>query len=244
MRTRALVAAILLVAPVALTAQLRLPRRGRGGAQPQPAPLPPAAPGVAQALAYKRSRWSAEGYSMVSTFRTPTGAGISNFTTFGAGTHADYRFQDHWSGTMDVAASLVGGPSTSETIDVGTRYKPLALDADVRPFFDVRAGYMNMYDAFASPTGPGPGIGGAIGEFAQEQRYSRGFGGIGGAGFEVSLTRSIALSTELAAMRDRMTTYRLNGPASFPNGNTFWMTSLRYIVGLRFNPVTALHELR
>src|SRR5258705_13802227 len=100
MRTRALVAIALLTLPCGLTAQvLRIPRRG---AVPDPAPLPPAAAPVARALALQRSRWSAEGYSLVSALQVPNGnGGVSRYSTFGTGTHADYRYADHLTATID-----------------------------------------------------------------------------------------------------------------------------------------------
>jgi hypothetical protein len=44
-------------------------------------------------------------------------------------------------------------------------------------------------------------------------------------------------------MRNRMTTYRMTGLATIPSGATsYWMTSFRYTLGLRYNPVSVLHQ--
>lgn len=232
----------LLLIPSGLTAQrIRLPRGGRG-AEPRPAPLPPEAGPVTRALAYRRSRWSVEGYSLISSLQVPTAAGgVTRYTMPGAGTRADYRYTDRLSATLDMTASLPGSPTTAQTAEVGTRYSPLPWDRELRPFLDVRAAYMRMYDMYAMPS-PASIIAGAPDvQYVEGGRYSRGFGSVAGAGFEYSLTRSLALTTELSAMRGRMTTYRFTGPATIPNGNAYWMTSFRYILGLKFNPVRSVH---
>src|SRR6185503_2838936 len=93
--------------PIELSGQggVRLPRPGRGT---QPATLPPEIPVVARALALKRSRWSAEGYSLFSAVQVPGGNGGSDtYTSFGAGTRADYRFANNFSATLDVTASFL-----------------------------------------------------------------------------------------------------------------------------------------
>jgi hypothetical protein len=115
------------------------------------------------------------------------------------------------------------------------------MDQALRPFFDVRAAYMHMYDLYAIPIAGSVSGRGLNHQFVQEARYSRGFGSVVGAGLEYSLTRSLSLTTALTAMRNRMTTYRLSGPANVPNGSTYWMTSFRYSLGLKFNPVRALY---
>jgi hypothetical protein len=62
-----------------------------------------------------------------------------------------------------------------------------------------------------------------------------------GAGLEFSVTNTFAVTTELSAMRNRMTLYRLTGPASFPDGGAnYWLTSVRYLIGIKYNPVSAL----
>jgi hypothetical protein len=115
----------------------------------------------------------------------------------------------------------------------------MPLDAALRPFIDVRAAYMHMYDTFFFP-GNSTGIAG-IDQAAQEGRYSHGFGSVAGAGLDYSLTRSLSLTTELSALRTRMTTYRLTSPTSVPGaGGTYWMTSLRYMFGFKYNAVRAL----
>jgi hypothetical protein len=242
MRTRALVVLALLALPAGLTAQrLPRPRIGRG-TPPQAAPLPPEVAPVTRALAYKRSRWSAEAYSLITSIQVPTAdGGGTSYTNFGSGARADYRYTDRFSATADLTVSALGSPTTVETAEVGARLRPLPMDLPLRPFFDVRAGYTHMYDLYATPAASDRAPVGSIQQFVQEGRYSRGFGGIGGAGLEYSLTRSIALTTELLAMRTRMTTYRLIGPASVPNGRTYSMASFRYTLGLRYNPVRALH---
>ena len=202
---------------------------------PEPAPLPPQAEPVARALAVTRSRWSVEGYSLVSHFQVPSaGGGISAYTSVGSGTHADYRYTPHLSATVDLTASVLGSPATFETAEVGTRYALLAPGAPLRPYFDVRAGFMHMFDPFYAT---GYGLPGSLG--TDGSRYSRGFGGVTGAGFEYSLTRSLALTNQLSVMRTRMTTYRI-APGIVPNGTNFWMTTLRYTLGFKFNPVSAL----
>lgn len=241
MRTRALVVIALLSLPAGLSAQgVRLPRVGRG-TRPQPAPLPPETAPVARALAYKRSRWSIEGYSLINSVRVPTAAGgVTSYTTFGTGTRADYRYTERFSATVDFTASPLGDPAITETAEIGTRFRPLPWNEEIRPFFDVRAAYMHMYDTFAFPMQTSVTAGGLNQQYVEESRYSRGFGSVAGAGLEYSLTNTLALTTELTAMRNRMTTYRLTSPTSIPSGTTYWMTSFRYTLGLKFNPVRAL----
>jgi hypothetical protein len=243
MRTNALAVIALLALSSGLGAQgVRLPRIG--GTMPQPTSLPPEAPGVTRALAYKRSRWSAEGYSLISAIQVPGGAGgMTSYTSFGAGTHADYRYTDRVSATADVTVSTLGGQATAETAEVGMRFRPMPFDEQLRPFFDVRAAYMHMYDTYAIPGGAGFTVGGP-GQFIDEGRYSRGVGGIGGAGLEYSLTRTLSLTTELSALRNRMDTYRLTGAAGLPGNANYWMTSYRFTLGLKYNPVSALHMVQ
>jgi hypothetical protein len=242
MRTRALVAIALLSLSSGLSAQgIRLPRVGRR-TPPQAAPLPPEAPAVSRALAFRRSRWSAEAYSLVSAIQVPTeGGGATSFMTAGTGTHADYRYTDHFSASADLTVSSLLGPANIETAEVGTRYRALSYDQQLQPFFDLRAGFMHMYDTFAMPVGTSVGIGGANQQYAETGRYSRGFGGVIGSGFEYSLSHSFALTTELSAMRSRMSTYRLTRASGIPTGGPYWMTAFRFTLGLRYNATRALH---
>jgi hypothetical protein len=237
MRSRLLVLAALLALPSVLSAQiLRIPRIGRG-TPPPVAPLPPEAEPVARSLAYKRSRWSAEGYSMINAARVPATSGaITSYTTAGTGTHADYRYTDHLSATIDLTASMLGDPAITETGELGTRLRLLSLEETIRPFVDLRAGYMHMQNT-STATQTSIVLGAPNQQLGGENRYSRGFGSMAGAGFEMALTRTIAVTTEAATLRNRMTTYRLSTRSSPPPANTYWMTSYRFILGLKYNPV-------
>ncbi|HEY4304983.1 MAG TPA: hypothetical protein VGM82_10980 [Gemmatimonadaceae bacterium] len=226
MRTRAASLFVMLALPAALSAQiLRIPRRGT----PPPAPLPPTAEPVARALRVQQSRWSGEAYSLFSSVRVPgANGGSSNYATFGGGTHGGYRLNDRFTGTADITTSMFGSPINSSTVEVGTRFMPMPFDIDIRPFVDVRASYMYLSDTFT----PQGGV--VAGNDYQISRYGRGFGGITGAGFEYSLTNSFALSTELSALRGRMTAYHIDNPTSIPVGNSYWMTAYRLTVGFKY----------
>lgn len=237
MRTGTLLLIALLV-PLAPSAAQRppIPRIGRRPT-PEPATLPPQAGPVARSLAYKRSRWSAEAYSLVSRFQIPQpNGGVAGFTSVGTGTHADYRYNQHWSATVDLTASLFGSPTHAETAELGTRYSPLSWDQPLRPFLDVRAGYMHMFDPFSFATYGDP----YSTNYGVASRYSRGFGGATGGGFEYALTRSFALTTQVSLLRTRMTTYRISAGVT-PNADRFWMTTVRYTLGFKINPVRALY---
>lgn len=243
MRTRALLVIALLVSSADLGAQIRRRPQMDPPKPTRPAPLPPEAVPVSRDLAYKRLRWSADAYSLVSAMQVPAGPGaVSRYTAVGAGTHGGYRFSDMFSATVDLTASWLGGSSNMETAEVGTRFSPLPWEQHVRPFFDLRAAYTRLYDTFAFG-----GIGanglppvGLDAQLANEARYSRGVGGVAGLGFEYSLTNTLALTTELSAVRSQMTAYGLSGPANIPVGSTYWMTTYRYAFGLKFSPVRAL----
>ena len=154
MRNRALLLTALVIAPAALSAQVRLPRGGRG-APPTAAPLPPEAPIVAKALAYKRSRWSGEAYSLISTFQVPDGSGVTSYTSFGTGTRADYRYSEHFSVTVDVTASALGSPAISESGELGTRFRPGSLEQRLRTYVDARAQFVHCttHRIFRRPAG-------------------------------------------------------------------------------------------
>jgi hypothetical protein len=184
-----------------------------------------------------------DGYTMISSVQVPNpGGGSSTYSSIGAGTHAQYRLTERWSATADFTASPGGGPATTETAEVGTRFSPGVWSADyrgIRPFFDLRATYMHMNDTFTSPLAV-VATGGTQ-QVGDGQRYSRGFGSVAGAGADFPLTNSFALTGEITGMRNRMTTYRLESLAPLPNGSSYWLTSFRFTLGVKYNPVSAMH---
>jgi hypothetical protein len=245
MRTRAVAAAALLsllALPLALPGQVhpRIPRRGTPS--PQSPPEPTIEP-VARVLDFHRSRWSAESDMLASSILLPSSnGGVTRYATLGSGVHSDYRVTDRFSGTADVTFSPFGGTALATTAEVGGRYRASNLESEIRPFVDLRAAYLRMYDSYSAPLEAATvGAGGVPTEYATNARYSRGFGGIGGAGMEFSVSRTMALTTEIAALRSRLTTYHSAGPAQIPAGASLWMTTVRYAVGFRYNPGSFLH---
>ena len=165
---------------------------------------------------------------MFSAFQVPNGnGGTSQFNSFGTGTHADYLVTRAFAATVDLTASF-GGLSNSQTAELGTRYSPRAWDRRVRPFADARAAYIRLSDSYSLGSGS---AGGAAQNVNEGTSYSRGFGGIAGAG------ASWAITTELLAMRTNMSTYRQTSTAKLPVGTDYMMNSFRFTLGLRFSPV-------
>jgi hypothetical protein len=147
----------------------------------------------------------------------------------------DYRLNRFMSGTLDLTSSFIGGPAITETAELGTRFHTARSERRVYPFVDVRAGYLYAYnrnfqrfdDQFIIPPQP---------QFGYVGQYSHGFGGIAGGGLEYALTRTFSLTTAASVMRTRM---RVGGfGSSFqPQHGRYWMTTHRYVVALRYNPV-------
>lgn len=232
MRTRAVVAIVLALLPVALSAQ-RLPRIGRRGPA-QPAPLGPQPPAIARELAYKRMRISVESYPLISYVQSPgvDGNPLAKRTTFGAGTRADYRITRHLSATLDMTSSLPNGNANTETAELGVRLRPERSDRKVYPFVDVRAGYVHTFDTYLRPFDI---IAGSTGQAGYGDRYSQGLGVVGGVGMEYALTRRFSLTSAASVLRSGMTAYRVYG--TVPGNGSYSMTSYRFTVGIRYNPV-------
>ncbi len=244
MRTRSVAFIALLSIPALLSAQ-RIPRpRIYRRPEPPPAELPPQPVIVANQLAYQRSKWSFESAPLVSHMEVPAvGGGTAVFTTLGMDNHADYRINDHYAATVDLDGSSDFSTAYDLVTEIGARYRPFALDADVRPYFDLRGGYLYMSDQYAIPT-PGGGIV-AGSQFESGWRFARGVGATAGTGFEYTLTRSLSLTTELTAMRSRMSAYHVSSAAALPNGEgRYWMTSVRYSLGFKYNAVHIVHALQ
>jgi hypothetical protein len=169
---------------------------------------------------------------MVSYFQTSglsSAGAASAWTTVGTGTRADYLLNRHMSATLDMTSSFVGGPIIVNTVELGMRVHPEWAEHRLFPYFDFRGGYLTSYDkgltavdGFVDPVAEG--IGGP--------RYSRGVGGVGGGGFEYSLTRTWSLMTEAMVVSSRMRTDDFNTPA-----RSFTMTGIRYMLGVKYNPV-------
>lgn len=239
MRTRAFVVLALLALSAdlnALSAQrLPLPRIGRRTAPPPSDPEPVPAP-VARQLAITRSRWAIDGYSLITSMRAPGAPATANF---GGGTSGEYRLNDYFTTTADLTGTTSSGFSAvTETAEIGTRFRPMPHDPDVRPFVDLRGGFMHMYDLSTSPiaggsfTGaPGPGNDASV----SYSRYSRGFGAVLGTGMELAVSNTSSLMVGVSAMRNRMTVYRVSSPEAVPTGTDYWLTSARLSVGLRYN---------
>ncbi|MFN2564115.1 MAG: hypothetical protein ABR499_03800 [Gemmatimonadaceae bacterium] len=235
-RVRTVLALVALLLPTGLSAQ-RLPLPGTGRRGPaRPAPLPPQPEPIARNLAYKRLRLSVESYPLISYVRSPEFT-ISDWTSFGTGTRADYRVARHVSVTLDLTSSFVGGPADVHTAELGTRLGSERSERTLYRFVDVRVGYVrshgsSYFDAtwgeYGSPTMPD---GGGF-------HYSSGFGGVGGVGMEYALTRTLSLTTAASAMRNRMTTRTLVGADR--GERSYTMTLYRYTLGIRYNPVRVI----
>jgi hypothetical protein len=180
---------------------------------------------------------------MFSAIQVPAASGSTSYTSVGAGSRVDYRFAEHFSATIDLTASVLGSFGTSQTGEIGTRYVPNPRGQTIRPYFDIRAAYMHANDRYDLPN-TGDQVPGAVPplEFAQQRgRYTGGLGAVGGVGFEYSVTNSLAFTNEITAMRTRMNSRVLTNRAGNPGDIGYWMTSYRYALGFKYNPVSALH---
>jgi hypothetical protein len=233
---RIAIAIVSLLIPATLNGQrLPLPRPRPA----RPAPLPPQPAPIAQDLAYRRMRLSVESYPMVSYFRAPSYASdglFPSWTTFGTGTRADYRLTRYMSATLDMTSSFFGGPALVQTAEVGTRVGRERSEARFYPFADLRIGYIA---SFSRNAGSIDGIyGGPTPRGSLVASYSHGFGGIGGVGMEYALTHMVSLTTGLSVLQGGMKTHAFEG--SVISDRHFGLTSIRYTLGLRFNPVRAM----
>ena len=229
-----------LVVPTAAFAQRSAGRIG--GARPgQPVPLGRQPEVVARATAMQRSRYAVETYPMLSRVVAPGFVGgrpISSWNAFGAGTRLDYRFTRHISLTGDITSSLWGGPAQMEPAELGMRFHPENMEARIRPFADLRFGFEHSADQFSDQSAFGIGPAASL---VTAERYSRGFGGVIGAGAEYSLTNTFSLTSGLSVMRTSMLPYSYSGTSVPTSGDAYRMTTYRLAIGLRYNPVYALH---
>jgi hypothetical protein len=232
MRTRAIATIVILLVPAALSAQrIPLPIGRRAGGRE---PLPPTAGPIAREEAFRRWRLSVESYPMVSYFEA---GGFGSWTSLGMGTRADYLINRHVSATLDMTSSLIGSPSIVNTAEVGTRLHPEWAEHRLFPYVDFRAAYIAVFNSqfgpidntFANPV--------ATGTYGAP--YSRGFGAIGGAGLEYSLTHSWSLTTGASVVSSRMQPHDLSNSAY---NRPYSMTGFRYTLGVRYNPVTVIRQ--
>jgi hypothetical protein len=236
MRVRAVVALGLLLLPATASAQrVPLPRIG-GGRPGQPVPLSPQPAEIARAIAYRRLNLSVESYPLISYIDAPgiAGAGrTSTWTSFGAGTRASYRLTPHVAATMDLTSSLFGSPLTVQTVEIGTRLGPERSERRLYPFVDIRAGYVAAYNSGLGSFIDNPNYPSTAGAYGI--RYSRGFGGVAGAGMEYALTNSFSLTGGASVLRSRMTSHDFTGTSAVVP--SFALTSYRLMLGLKYNPV-------
>lgn len=212
----ALVALLVVVAvPADLDAQFRRPPRRPPPSIP--ADLPPAAPGVVHALSFRRTRLAVETYPLMSVIHAP--ALGSTWTTVGGGSHGEFRLTPWVLASLDLTASSWASPSSSETAELGVRIMTDKYESHTRPYGDIRAGYMQMYNpGFSRPSDTFPGY------------SSRGFGAVLGGGMHHDLSRSFSLVTGGSIMHGRLAR---TGPTTESSRYSF--TSYRFTVGLRFN---------
>src|SRR5688572_1165856 len=236
MRARlALTFALLAVPTVAVSAQrLPMPR-----ARPaRPAELPPQPGSIARELSYKRLPYSAESYPLVSYSNASaavTTSGVTSWVSWGIGERIDYRMAPGMSATLDFTQALFGAPVQTQTVELGLRLRPDRNADRFYPFADVRFGYLEAFQSQFRPFDVEDPFGG--GSPGQGSRWSRGFGAVGGGGIEYALSRMFSVTTSAMLMRSRMRT------RTFLTGGQdtrYWMTTYRYTVGLRFNPVRSV----
>lgn len=239
MRARALIAFVLLLLPVLAEAQ-RLPRIGRRPGPTRGEPNPPQPPSVARELSYKRLNFAVETYPMIAHFDAAgflSPGATYDWTAFGAGTRVDYRVTRVLSATLDLTSSVIGGPAMTSTAEIGTRLRAPLSEARLYPFADVRFGYMAAFETRARPYDVVDPFNPSI-PVSESGRYSRGLGGVAGVGMEYLLTRSVSIVSSGSIMQARMRQHTFRSEQLGPD--RYRMTSYRYLLGLRYNPVRSI----
>ena len=234
MRVRSAVAVSLILA-LPNTASAQRVGGVRGG-MPQPAPLGPQAPAVARAIAYQRSRVSVESYPFASYVSAPWLGSVGktqHWTNLGMGSRMEYRTTGSLMATLDMTSSLVGGPSSIRTVEVGGRYRPLS-DSRFRPYLDARVAYLSAGGMFGTGTDGSLALATPI--VTNGIQYSTGWGGVAGAGMEYWVSRKFAVTSAATFVRSNMTAHEYS-PTTFNDGTPYMMTSYRLTLGLKFNPV-------
>jgi hypothetical protein len=240
MRNRSFLAVLSLtvLVPAALAAQ-----RPRLGTRVRPAALPPMAPTVARELnyAYRRIAFSTESYPMINVVSAAgflAEGSTSHWTSYGVGQRLSLRLKPYVFGTLDLTTAPFGGLTTTNTVELGARVTPDVWDHRLHPYADIRAGYMFAYEGFGINNNDGIANPATVG--MRGSRYSEGFGGIAGAGVSMSLTRTIMATLGASYMQNRMTNHRIS-EATTGNGPDYYrITSYRYTLGLRWNPVKTI----
>jgi hypothetical protein len=162
---------------------------------------------------------------------------LSSWTTVGTGTRADYLLTRNLSATLDVTSSYLGGPAITSTAELGMRLHPEWAEHTLRPFVDLRVGYIAAYDRALGAYDDLPGVGVGLGTYPLV-RYSTGLGTIAGTGVEYSLTSRWSLTTAAAVLTTGMRARDFE--STQPVAPTFRMTSVRFIVGARYNPIRVI----
>lgn len=232
MRARTVVLIVALLLPVGLDAQ-RVPK-GRRHHPAEPVPLSPQPTPIAMMLAVKRSRITVETYPFVSRVQSPGFNGlISGWTTLGAGTRGDYRFNRFVSGTLDLTSTVAGGPAQAATAELGARFHPERSESRFYPYADVRFGYISAMNK--DPRDGIADLGGGFASASPTARYSNGLGAVAGIGTEYALWRSWSLTTGFSVLQNRMTTRGIQGEQDAHR--SFAMTWYRYTIGVSYNPL-------
>ncbi len=166
---------------------------------------------------------------------------VKRYTTFGAGSRGAYRFNDHILASVDLTHSVLGGPTTTETMEVGALYRPIVEYQRLQPFVDVRGAYMHLYNTFIPATEALNNPDGVNTTGLGVSQLSHGFGGVAGTGVDISLTSNFSLTTELSAVRSRLTMYQSSSATAFPVGTPYSTTSYRLMLGIQYNPLHTQH---
>jgi hypothetical protein len=187
---------------------------------------------IARAIAYQRSRIATEtytGWNFGSGAALPN-ATLKSFSGFGQGAHLEYMTTPSLMPTLDLTSSYPGGLSSMFTVELGGRYRPISdWDHAVRPYLDVRAGYVESHGQYAPAGNPNVATG---------SLSSRGFGLIAGVGTEYWFATRFAVTAGASAVRSGLNSYNQTAILA-PAAGTYWMNTYRLTVGLKYNQATA-----
>lgn len=235
MRVGIVLAIASLLVPVGLSAQVPLPMPGRRHHPAAPQPMPPEPGPIARELSYTRMKFSFESYPQVSFIQSSGFAtgGSSTWTALGAGSRVEYRFSRIMSGTLDLTSSVLGGPINLTTAEFGTRFGRARTERRWEPFADLRVGYAAAFSRDVGSYMDDP-VGYPIPHGSYGSRYSSGWGGVAGAGLEYGVTPALSLTSELLATHSRMSAHDVLSTTAQPS---YGITSMRLVLGLRYNPV-------